>query len=228
MKLQEVLQSQKIDLSYRDKIKDNRKTVSQKTKNNDQLKNVGLYIGYEVDSNTTNTIINFCEDNEIPECVEDDIQVPLIVSKRYSPNVKFDKVILKEDIYGDNFELRVEKLNSGANALVAYFNSDDLIKIRNRYADEYSINLKKNSKYRPYFVISKDIGNLELNLERLTVRLNEVLPYIVATQAFVSAFDSNVDEDFTMLEHAVRDDSVLEREIVNYNDIDYHLKFGGS
>lgn len=218
LRLFEVLQSEKIQApkTYAGKMKSNQQQRKEKV-----FKGVDLYVGYEVSSNIVQAVINFCEDFNVPNCVADDVQIPLLVSKRYSPDVKYDESILKKDIYIDSFELKIKQLRNGDSALVAFFDSEDLQDIRRKFAEEYNIQLKSNSKYRPYFVISSNIENKNLNLDNLTIRFNqEYLPYGVATEAFISAYqkdEKDSDSEFVLIECALNQGE----ELVNYNHIDF-------
>ena len=215
MRLKDVLESDRLSYS--------RKIQSKSDNPYKIYKNMGIYLGYELDSNTVNSVINFCTDFNIPNCVEDELQIPLLVSKKYSEEIKYDESILKEDIYIDHFDLKTEKLQSGMTSLVAYFESDDLQQIRSKFAEYYNIKLNKTSKYRPYFVVSKNVENREMDLENLTVRFNEYVPYSVATQAFLSAFD-NRDKNYNLIEHA--SGCLQHKEIVNFNYLDERRLFG--
>lgn len=181
MKLKQIKES-----SYQRKEEENEESL---------YKDLGIFIGYTLDGRTTEAIRNFCEDKEIPNCLnEKDFHVTLIASESYDQNFEPEGV-LNTPVSVFNFILDIWKSEDNKSILVAKFESEELTSIYNDILDEYKLETKYDD-FIPHFTISYDIEQFDLK-EKHQLEFNEYVPSVDLVEQYAEPLDDEWTEKYT-------------------------------
>ena len=158
-------------------------------------KDLGIFIAYSLDGRSTEAIQNFCEDYEIPNCLEqEDFHVTLISSEIYDEDFVPDG-ILNTPLTVYNFKLEEWQSEDNKKILVARFESEDLQAIHNDILREYEVE-SKYDEFLPHFTISYDLEGWSLK-EKHQLEFNEYVPIVDLTEQYCEPLDDEWAEKHT-------------------------------